>query len=353
MLLDLQAVDIVTPGQGLGRDHLVVVAVVRHAEPVPAVMTGMLPGRQQLEVLRPAVEVPAVKRHQAVAEAEFPGPPVGAVDHHELVIRRADDLIAAGNGHLHQLGVRAGLQGSRPARHDLPAGVEGVDPPRPASLGHVLERSLAAIEQRYSRLPQEAADVNPDRGGHDRAERGDHRPDGRALSLVGVGHQREVRPDEGHGGGALSLLPGARLQDGGPVDQLLGQMLHYPATSRRLRARHSATNGRARQAGEHPNFGLAAAPGGNTGLRGSFRRGRHPAAGALSPQATPTPLPRKLFSARKEFIVISAKTLRDNQVRAPAVPAAARVPPHGLPEVSRRRNVAPAVAGGSRWRAVG
>ena len=71
-----------------------------------------------------------------------------------------------------------------------------------------------------------AADVHPHRGGHDRAERRDHRPDGRALAQVRVRHQRQVRPDERHGRGPLGLLPGARLQDRRPVDQLLGQVLH-------------------------------------------------------------------------------------------------------------------------------
>jgi hypothetical protein len=71
-----------------------------------------------------------------------------------------------------------------------------------------------------------AADVHADRGRDDRAERRDHRADGRALAEVGVGHQRQVRVDERHRRGRLGLLAGVVLQDRGPVHQALADLLH-------------------------------------------------------------------------------------------------------------------------------
>src|SRR5271165_776712 len=84
-----------------------------------------------------------------------------------------------------------------------------------------------------------------------------------------------------------------------------------------MRARPPAAQAGTRASGTSPGAGVT------------------PAAGPSLPQATSAPISRKLFSARKEFIVIATKTLRDNQVCASAVPAAARVPPHGLPRDAR------------------
>ena len=59
----------------------------------------------------------------------------------------------------------------------------------------------------------------------------DHRADGRALAQVGVGHQRQVRVDERHRGGALGLLAGVVLEDRRPVEQAFVDLLHRPFDS--------------------------------------------------------------------------------------------------------------------------
>jgi hypothetical protein len=51
-----------------------------------------------------------------------------------------------------------------------------------------------------------AADIDPDRGRHDRALCGYNRADGRALAPMHVGHYREVLIDEGQGGDIAQLL---------------------------------------------------------------------------------------------------------------------------------------------------
>ncbi len=79
-----------------------------------------------------------------------------------------------------------------------------------------------------------AADVDPDGGRDDRPVGRDDGPDGRTLAEVGVGHQRDVRVDEGHRGGDLGLPARPLLQHGRPVHQLLPQPLHVLHLSARV-----------------------------------------------------------------------------------------------------------------------
>src|SRR6476659_5479055 len=53
---------------------------------------------------------PAVERHQAIVEVQFPRLTVGNVVHHEQGVGRADDLAAAGDGYFHQLSISACFQ---------------------------------------------------------------------------------------------------------------------------------------------------------------------------------------------------------------------------------------------------
>ena len=73
--------------------------------------------------------------------------------------------------------------------------------------GQGLPRGQVAVHQAGADGDHSAADVNADRGGHDRAERRDHRPDGGALSEMRVRHKCQMRPDERHRRGP----PGLRL----------------------------------------------------------------------------------------------------------------------------------------------
>ncbi|MNP49170.1 hypothetical protein D3C76_1433390 [compost metagenome] len=52
--------------------------------------------------------------------------------------------------------------------------------------------------QRGARGDHAAADVHANRSGDDRADRGDHAADGRALAQVHIRHDRQVLEDERH-----------------------------------------------------------------------------------------------------------------------------------------------------------
>ena len=71
-----------------------------------------------------------------------------------------------------------------------------------------------------------AADVDPDRGGHDGAQRRDDAADRCALAQMGVRHQREVREDERHPRGHLRLGARLVLEDRCPGQQLGRELLH-------------------------------------------------------------------------------------------------------------------------------
>src|SRR5690348_16421197 len=73
---------------------------------------------------------PAVERHQAIVEVQFPRLTVSTVVHHEQVVRLADDLVAAGDRYFHQLSISARFQCESQARYDLPVLVKRVDPVR-------------------------------------------------------------------------------------------------------------------------------------------------------------------------------------------------------------------------------
>ncbi len=76
-----------------------------------------------------------------------------------------------------------------------------------------------------------AADVDADGCGHDGTQRRDDRPDGRAETQVGIGHERQVRVDERHRRGRARLRFGVVLEDAGPAEQPGGDLLHGPFDS--------------------------------------------------------------------------------------------------------------------------
>ena len=110
-----------------------------------------------------------------------------------------------------------------------------VVPGRQRDGGSIASRSVVRLPRAACRSAGElspdgdhaAADVHADRCRDDRAERRDHRSDRRALAVMRVGHQRQVREDERHRGGPLGLLAGVRLQDRCPVHQPLADLLHH------------------------------------------------------------------------------------------------------------------------------
>jgi hypothetical protein len=71
-----------------------------------------------------------------------------------------------------------------------------------------------------------AADVHADGSRHDRTEGRDDRADGRALAQVGIGHECQVREDEGHPGGCPCLLEGLLVQHARPGEQVLIEQFH-------------------------------------------------------------------------------------------------------------------------------
>lgn len=71
-----------------------------------------------------------------------------------------------------------------------------------------------------------AADVDADGRRDDRTERRDDRTDGRALSEVGVGHQRQMRIDEGQRRGGAGLVESLLVQDARPRDEPLAEVFH-------------------------------------------------------------------------------------------------------------------------------
>ena len=81
-----------------------------------------------------------------------------------------------------------------------------------AQRGEVVTGQVAPRELRADG-DHAAADVDPDGGGDDRAQRGDDRADGRPLAQVRIRHQGEVRVDEGHAGRRLRLSAGLRCNN--------------------------------------------------------------------------------------------------------------------------------------------
>ena len=127
-----------------------------------------------------------------------------------------------------------------------------------------------------------AADVHADGGGDDRAQRRDDAADRRALAQVGVGHEGQVRVDEGEGGGRDCLGPGVLLEDRCPADQPRAEVLacheagawhefvgrrrrhspdaHPPDLPRSARDRHRDAPGGPRRAGRRSAARLLVAP---------------------------------------------------------------------------------------------
>jgi hypothetical protein len=83
----------------------------------------------------------------------------------------------------------------------------------PALIGmwHSMSRRTAAgsltspAQRRFDR-DHATADIHANRGGHDRTLSGDNRPHRGALSIMTIGHHRDVFEDECHRGGILDLL---------------------------------------------------------------------------------------------------------------------------------------------------
>ena len=251
---------------GLRPAHLAHVVVELVGALLEVGQVALVVGQPDPEGAAPVARDPDVVLGDLVADAagagvqEQPDRPVLVARHLEEVVARAQgaELVAPGAGV--GRGPQVDLVGQLGEPVDALLGVAAPDPlvgragrqrdgvrDHPAHARPVLRQVVGV--QLGAHRDHAAADVDADRGRHDRAVGGDDRPDGRAEPQVGVGHEGHVRADEGHPRRPLGLLPGLRVEHRCPAQQPVADLLHGAQARRPGPRRAHPRGGRARRCG--------------------------------------------------------------------------------------------------------